>query len=63
MVKAKDLKKGYNIIIDDLNIVVSKIDVSKIAKHGNAKCRIEGFDNKKQKKVFIVLADQDINTL
>ncbi|MEK6974162.1 MAG: hypothetical protein AABW41_02935 [Nanoarchaeota archaeon] len=63
MVKAKELKKDDKISIENINLVVSKIDVSKIAKHGKAKCRIEGTDTKKQKKIFIVLADQEIKKL
>lgn len=63
MVKARELKKGNKISIEGMDLTVSKIDVSKIAKHGKAKCRIEGINSKKQKQVFIVLADQDIVVL
>lgn len=57
---AKDLKKGEKIIYDGCKLVVEKIEVSKIAKHGKAKCRIEAVDEKKERKVFITLADQEI---
>jgi translation elongation factor P/translation initiation factor 5A len=60
MAKAKDLKKGAKVSINETEITVTNVDVSKIAKHGQAKCRIEGIDKNKQKKVFIVLADQDL---
>lgn len=61
MVRARELEKGNKISIEGVDLTVAKIDVSKIAKHGKAKCRIEGIDKNKQKKVFIVLADQEIN--
>ena len=60
MVKAKEIKKGIKVVIDNIPITVTGIEVSKIAKHGKAKCRIEGTDKNKQKKIFIVLADQEI---
>lgn len=60
MVKAKEIKKGVKVVIDNNMVTVTNIEVSKIAKHGKAKCRIEGIDKNKQKKVFIVLADQEI---
>ncbi len=60
MVQAKDLKKGNKIVMDGMNFTIINIDVSKIAKHGKSKCRIEAVDNRKQKKVFIVLSDQEI---
>ena len=60
MPKAQDLKKGDKIIYNDLKLTVDSIEVSKIAKHGKAKCRIEALDSKNQKKIFITLADEEI---
>lgn len=60
MTLAKDLKKGDKIIFDGLNLTVEKVEVSKIAKHGKAKCRIETLNENKEKKVFITQADEDI---
>ena len=61
MTLAKDLKKGNKIIVDGINLIVEKIEVSKIGKHGKAKCRIEAINENKEKKVFIVQADDDIS--
>lgn len=60
--KAKDLKKGEKIFLDNIQYTVSSIEVSKIGKFGKAKARLEVIDDKKQKKIFIVLADEDIKT-
>lgn len=60
MTLAKDLKKGNKIIFDGQNLIVEKVEVSKIAKHGKAKCRIEALDKNKEKKVFITQAEEDI---
>lgn len=60
MVQAKTLKKGDKIKWDNTELTVSSVEVSKIAKHGKAKCRIETFDSNNQKKIYIVLADQEI---
>ena len=58
--KAKDLAKGEKIILDNVELTVSSIEVSKIGKFGKAKCRIEALNNQQEKKIFIVLADDDI---
>lgn len=57
---AKDLKKGDKIVYDGIPMTVEKVDISKIAKHGKAKCRIESIDSKKERKIFITLSDQEI---
>ncbi len=57
---AKDLKKGDKIVYDGIPMTVEKVDVSKIAKHGKAKCRIEAIDAKRERKIFITLSDQEI---
>ena len=61
MTKAKDLKEGDKIVLYAQKLVVNKIEVSKIAKHGSRKCRIEATDESNEKKVFIVKADDDIS--
>ena len=60
MTLAKDLKKGNKIIFDGQKLTVEKGEVSKIAKHGKAKCRIEALGENKEKKVFITQAEEDI---
>ena len=60
MVLAKDLKKGVKIVFENEPIIVEKVDVSKIGKHGKSKCRLECLNNKNEKQVFIVLADDEI---
>lgn len=60
MTLAKDLKKGNKIIFDGQKLTVEKVEVSKIAKHGKAKCRIEALGENKEKKVFITQAEEDI---
>ena len=59
MVLAKDLKKNDKITIDNQNLLVEKVEVSKIGKHGKAKCRLECLTESKEKKVFIVLAEDN----
>ena len=54
------LKKGNKIIFDGQKLTVEKVEVSKIAKHGKAKCRIEALGENKEKKVFITQAEEDI---
>ena len=60
MTLAKDLKKGDKINFDGQNLTVEKVEVSKIAKHGKAKCRVEALDENNEKKVFIVLSEDEI---
>jgi len=60
MTLAKDLKKGNKIVFDGQKLTVEKVEVSKIAKHGKAKCRIEALGENKEKKVFITQAEEDI---
>ena len=62
MTLAKDLKKGNKIVFDGQKLTVEKVEVSKIAKHGKAKCRIEALDENKEKKVFITQADEEITS-
>ena len=60
MTLAKDLKQGDKIIFDNQKLTILSVEVSKIGKHGKAKCRLEASDENNEKKVFIVLADEDI---
>ena len=60
MTLAKDLQKGDKIVFENLKLTVEKIEVSKIGKHGKQKARLEALDESNEKKVFIVLADEDI---
>ena len=60
MTLAKDLKKGDKILFDNQKLTVESVEVSKIGKHGKAKCRLETLNENNEKKVFIVLADDDI---
>tara|TARA_Y100000310_G_scaffold343159_1_gene449497 strand:- start:9353 stop:9544 length:192 start_codon:yes stop_codon:yes gene_type:complete len=62
MTLAKDLKKGDKITIDSENYTVESTEVSKVGKLGKAKCRIEALDKDYQKKIFIVMADEEIIT-
>ena len=59
MTLAKDLKKGDKIVFEGLNLTIEKVEVSKIGKHGKAKCRLETLDGD-EKKIFITLAEEDI---
>jgi len=61
--KAKDLRKGDKILYENQKYTVNSIEVSKIGKFGKAKCRLEVLDDKKQNKIFIVLADDNIESL
>lgn len=58
--EAQKLEKGDKILYNNLKLIVEKIEVSNIGKHGKAKCRIEALDEKNEKKVFITLADEKI---
>ncbi len=60
MTLSKDLKKGDKIVFNNENLIVEKVEVSKIGKHGKSKCRLECLNNNKEKKIFIVLADDEI---
>ncbi|MBI4159195.1 hypothetical protein HY500_02970 [Candidatus Woesearchaeota archaeon] len=60
MTLAKNLKNGDKIVINLMNLTVENVEVSKIAKHGKAKCRIEALTKNNEKKVLIVLADDEI---
>jgi len=62
MTKAEDLKEGDKITLYNQKLTVNKIEVSKIAKHGSRKCRIEAIDDSGEKKVFIVKADEEVST-
>lgn len=61
MTLAKDLKKGDKIVFDNQNLTIEKVEVSKIAKHGKAKCRIEALTENKEKKVFITQSEEEIS--
>ena len=58
--KFKDLKKGDKVKIDENEYVVEKILVSDVGKHGNKKCRIEAKDSERKLKIFIRLADDEV---
>ena len=60
MILAKNLKKGDKVVINLMNLIVENVEVSKIAKHGKPKCRIEALTKNNEKKVLIVLADDEI---
>ena len=60
MTLAKNLKKGDRINFDGQNLTVGAVEVSKIAKHGKAKCRIEAVNENNEKKVFIVQSEDEI---
>tara|TARA_Y100000310_G_C20342810_1_gene650612 strand:- start:266 stop:457 length:192 start_codon:yes stop_codon:yes gene_type:complete len=60
MTLAKDLKKGDKIVFDNQNLTVEKVEVSKVAKHGKAKCRVEALQENNEKKVFITTVEEDI---
>ncbi len=60
MALAKDLKKDMKITLDNETLIVEKIEVSKIGKHGKSKCRLECLNDKNEKKIFIVLSDDEI---
>nr|MBI4156382.1 hypothetical protein [Candidatus Woesearchaeota archaeon] len=55
--KAKDLKKGDKITLDNEKFIVEKVEVSKLGKHGKSKCRLELKDKKGSIKIAITLAD------
>tara|TARA_Y100000034_G_scaffold103170_1_gene128512 strand:+ start:112 stop:303 length:192 start_codon:yes stop_codon:yes gene_type:complete len=60
MTLAKDLKKGDKIIFEDLKLTVENVEVSKIAKHGKAKCRLETLNEEGEKKIFITSSEEEI---
>ncbi len=60
MVKAAELKKGSKIIFEGQGFTIENIEFSKIGKMGKAKCRIEAISEKKEKKVFILQTDEEI---
>jgi len=60
MVTASELKKGDKIIFDGNNITIEEIEFSKVGKSGKSKCRIEGKDEKGEKKVFITQVSEEI---
>lgn len=57
-----ELKEGDKIIIDGEVCTVKKIEKSKVAKHGKAKCRISAMDSKGKEKVIIRLEKDTIET-
>lgn len=58
--KAIEFKKGDSIVLDNELCVVGNIETSDIGKHGKVKVRIEAVTKKKERKVAIFLADEDI---
>ncbi|MBS3151207.1 hypothetical protein J4443_02390 [Candidatus Woesearchaeota archaeon] len=55
-----ELKKGDKVILDGEVLIVENIEFSKIGKMGKSKCRLEALNSKKEKKVFILQTDQEI---
>ena len=60
MTLAKNLQPRDKIFYDNKKLTVVCVEVSKIGKHGKAKCRLDTIDENNEKKVFITLADEDI---
>jgi len=57
---AGEIKKGDRILIDDKYYKVTGFETSNIGKHGKAKCRIEGKDDKGNEKVIIRTTDSEV---
>lgn len=55
-----ELKKGDKIMLDGERFTVENIEFSKIGKMGKSKCRLETLNKNKEKKVFILQTDQEI---
>ena len=60
MTVVAQLKKGDKIILDGEKITIENIEFSKIGKMGKSKCRLETLAKSKEKKVFILQTDQEI---
>jgi len=60
MTVVAQLKKGDKVTLDGEALTVENIEFSKIGKMGKSKCRLETLNNKKEKKVFILQTDQEI---
>ncbi len=57
---AGEVKIGDKVLIDDQYYTVTGFEKSNIGKHGKAKCRIEGKDEKGSQKVIIRTTDSEI---
>ncbi|MBI2105475.1 hypothetical protein HYT56_01400 [Candidatus Woesearchaeota archaeon] len=60
MTVVAQLKKGDKITLDGETLTVENIEFSKIGKMGKSKCRLETLNKNKEKKVFILQTDQEI---
>ena len=60
MTVVAQLKKGDKVTLDGETLTIENIEFSKIGKMGKSKCRLEALNRKKEKKVFILQTDQEI---
>ena len=60
MTVVAQLKKGDKVILDGEIFTIENIEFSKIGKMGKSKCRLETLSKNKEKKVFILQTDQEI---
>ena len=58
--KADSIKPGDKITIEEQVCIVKKVEVSKIAKHGKSKVRIEAENSKGEVKVVIRPSDFEV---
>ena len=58
--KANEIKPGDKIVIEEQVCIVKKVEVSKIAKHGKSKVRIEAENSKGEVKVVIRPSDFEV---
>lgn len=58
--KANEIKPGDRVVIEEQVCVVKKVEVSKIAKHGKSKVRIEAESSKGEIKVVIRPSDFEV---
>jgi len=60
MTVVAQLKKGDKVVLEGEVFIVENIEFSKIGKMGKSKCRLEALNKNKEKKVFILQTDQEI---
>lgn len=61
--KAEAIKVGDKLTIEDEVCIVTKVEVSKIGKHGKHKVRIEAESSKKEKKILVRPSDFEVEVL